>query len=43
MPVPTIVYFTEIPCFFQREKPKFYEEYCRKKIEISRVIGLISS
>jgi hypothetical protein len=42
MPVPTVVYFTEVP-FFQTQKPKFYEEYCRKKIDIARAIGLIPS
>ncbi|KAM0848276.1 hypothetical protein ACQ4PT_054494 [Festuca glaucescens] len=24
-----------------KEKPKFYEDYCRKKIDIARAIGLI--
>ncbi|XP_051216721.1 uncharacterized protein [Lolium perenne] len=27
----------------RKEKPKFYEEYCRKKINIARAIGLVSS
>ncbi|CAM0947848.1 unnamed protein product [Alopecurus aequalis] len=27
----------------ETQKPKFYEEYCRKKIDIARAIGLISS
>lgn len=27
----------------KKRRPKFYEEYCRKKINIARAIGLISS